>query len=87
MTQSCEALRQRLTMLRDRVIGLEQTIKWYDNAMAHNADRAADDERYDRYFEKQAPYYDELQSTLQEIREVTQEMTRVGCSEAPGIPC
>lgn len=79
MTQSCEALRQRLTMLRDRVIGLEQTIKWYDNAMAHNADRAADDERYDRYFEKQAPYYDELQSTLQEIREVTQEMSNCGC--------
>lgn len=79
MTQNCEALRQRLTMLRDRVIALEDVIKQYDIAMAHNADRATDDERCARYFEKQAPYYDELQRTLQEIREATQEMSNCGC--------
>lgn len=85
MTQNCESLRQRLTTLRDRAIGLEQIIERYDIMMAHYADRAADDEFYNRYSEKQSSYDDELERTLQEIREVTQEMTRIGCSETPGL--
>lgn len=87
MTQNCESLRQRLTTLRERAIGLEHIVERYDIAMAHSADRAADDERYDRYFEKQSPYYDELQRTLQEIKDVAQEITRLGCIEVPGDTC
>lgn len=87
MTPNCETLRKRLSMLRNRAVGLEQVIERYDIAMAHNADRAIDDERYNRYFEKQSHEYDELKKTLQEIREVTEEMRKIGCGETPESAC
>lgn len=79
MTEHCDELKGRLRVLQEQAVELDRRISGIDLNLGHVADRASDDDIYDRMFDRLIVAEEELEQVRAQIVKIEVVMRERGC--------